>query len=405
MAKRGPKQARVSKGEPNTLTKNSGWRKAIVVFLIFLGCVATGAGVVASWLQPLIFSTDKWVQTVGPLPKDQAIATAVATDTVDALFESQNVEQVISDSLPQQARFLAKPLTDQIRTQATTMATDLVKSDKFQDVWTGANRLAHDQFVRVIEQPEGQSKLEQLATKADTITLDLGAVQEQVRQQLGLSGERLFDPAQLKAADGFAVDLKKQINEIRKTANLVDRLHRGLPFIALALFLAALAVSRSRRTTLLGVGLSLMATSAVLLITLKVIKPEIIGLAAQPVNRDALAAAWEFIIGDLRTAITWLMVPGALVVLVGVLAGPYQWAVRLRELAGIPKLRQSGAATAWQSARGTVETRKQWFRGGGVVIVIGVLLLASSVTLAGVIAATAAAVAYLSVVELVRAPR
>ncbi len=404
MAKRGAKQADVSKKETNP-KKNSGWRKTVVGTLIFLACVAIGAGVTASWLQPLIFSTDEWIETVGPLPRDPAIATAVATDTVDALFESQNVEQVISDSLPERTRFLAGPLSDQIRTEATTLATDFVRSDRFSDIWTGANRLAHDQFVRIVERPEGQSKLEQLAGKAETVSLDLAALQDRVREQLGISGERLFDPAQLKAADGFAVDLKKQVREIRRTAEVVDRLHRGLPFVALALFLAALAVSRSRRTTLLAIGLSVMATSAVLLIALKTVKPEVVGLAAQSVNQSALAAAWDQVAAGLHSSIAWLMLPGALVVLVGLLAGPYRWAVRSRELAGIPKLRQSGAARGWQSFRNTVEARRQWFRGGGVVIVLGALLLASSVTLAGVIVSAAVVVAYLSVVELLRPAR
>lgn len=383
-------------------SKNSRWRKCAVAVLVFLACTATGAAVVASWLQPLIFSTDKWIQTVGPLPQQPAIATAIATDTVDALFESQNVEQVVSDALPEPARFLAQPIVSQVRTQATTVATDLVRSDKFQGIWVGANRLAHDQFVKLLERPNATDKLAAAAQKADTISLDLAAVQEQVRGQLGLSGERLFDPAQLKAADGFVVNLKEQIDELRATADLVDRLHRGLPFLALAFFLAALAVSRSRRTTLLAVGLSLLATSAALLIALKVAKPEVTGLAAQPINQQALAAAWEYVLGDLRAAITWLMLPGALVVLVGLMTGPYAWAIQLRKAAGLPKLQQTGAANAWRSFRGTVEARKQWFRGGGVVIVIGALLLASSVTLGTLITAAAAAVIYLSIVELLR---
>lgn len=398
MVKRGPRQAAVSKPE----TKNSGWRKAAVGILIFLACVATGAAVIASWVQPLIFNTDKWIDTVGPLPKDPAIASAVATDTVDALFESQNVERVISDALPERARFLAQPLSDQIRTEATKLATEFVQGDKFQSIWVGANRLAHEQFVKIIEQPAGESKLEQVAGKAETVSLDLAAVQEQVRQQLGISGEKLFDPSQLKAADGFAVDLKNQVDELRRTTQVVDRLHSGLPFIALALFLASLAVSRSRRTTLLAVGLGVMATSAALLIALKAAKPEVVGLAAQTINQNALAAAWEQVVGDLAGAVTWLMVPGALVVLAGLVAGPYAWAVRLRELAGLPKLERTGAAEGWRSFRNTVDVRRAWFRGGGVVVVVGALLLASSVTLAGVITAVAAAVAYLSLVELLR---
>jgi hypothetical protein len=396
--------AKGTKTKTSEVAKNSGWRKFFVGLLILLACVATAAGTFASWVQPLIFNTDKWIDTVGPLPKDPAIANAVATDTVDALFESQNVEQVITDSLPERAQFLAGPLSDQIRTEATKLATQFVQGDKFSEIWTGANRVAHSQFVKIIERPAGQSKLEQAASKAETVSLDLAGVQEQVRKQLGISGEKLFDPAQLKAADGFAVDLKEQVQEIRETADLVDRLHRGLPFIALALFLASLAVSRSRRTTLLAVGISIMATSAVLLIVLKTAKPEVTGLAAQSINQQALAAAWEQVTKDLHSAIAWLMLPGALVALVGILAGPYAWAVKLRELVGLPKLQQTGVAKGWNSFRNTVDVRLGWFRGGGIVIVVAALLIAQTVVLGTVIAAIAAAVAYLSLVELVRTP-
>lgn len=386
---------------------NGPWRKFGVGVLLVLAGVATATAVLASWVQPLIYDTDRWVETVGPLPQNDAVSTALADHTVTALFESQEVEGKIKQALPTPAQFLAAPLADQVQAKANQVAKRIVQSDQFNTVWTTANRAAHNQLVRVIENKPDQ-KLAAARQKAESVTLDLGALRQQVRTTLGITGEELFNPSDLQGAvskaDQVSLNLETKIKEVRRMAEVVDRLNKVLPVVAISLFLAALAVSRRRQKTLLAAGATIIVTSALLLIALKSAKPEIEGMGASATDQAALGAAWNQITGKLHEASNLLMVPGFLMVIIGLLAGPYQWATQVREAAGLDKLSQSQVGDTCRMAGQFVDRYRNWFRAVGLVVAFGTLLLLSTVTLAGVVGAASLAVVYLSLVELSRQP-
>lgn len=373
--------------------------------MLVLASVATAAAVIAAWAQPLIFDTDTWVGTVGPLPQNEAVATAVADDAVEALFQSQDVEGKIKAALPSQAGFLAAPLSSQIETSANKAARRVIQSEQFTTIWTSSNRLAHDQFLKLI-QNKPDERLAAARQKAESVTLDLGAIQQQIRSTLGITGQALIDPAAINSAastaDEFSLNLESRIKEVRRFAEVVDRLNTVLPIVAISLFLAALAVSRRRQKTLLVAGVALIVTSALLLIALKAIRPEVTGLAADATDQAALGAAWDQITGKLHGASKGLMIPGFLIVIVALVAGPYDWAVNLRQAAGLHKLADSRAARRWQSVRRFIDTYRTWFRSAGLVVALGTLLIVSSVTLAGIVGAVALTVGYLSLVEITR---
>lgn len=398
---------RSQNSSPRREETNSPWRAFGVGVLLVLAGVATAAAVVAAWARPLIYDTDTWVETVGPLPENDAVATAVADDAVTALFESQDVEGKIQSALPPQASFLASPLTDQIRTRANVAAKQLVQSDQFSTIWTGANRLAHDQFLKLIEN-KADERLAAARQKAESVTLDLGQIRQQVRSALGISGQELFDQQAVEnaatTADEISINLENTIKEVRHFAEVVDRLNRVLPIVAISLFLAALAVSRRRQKTFLAAGVTIIVTSALLLIALKAIRPEVEGMGASAVDQAALGAAWDQVTAKLHEASSWLMVPGFLVVAAALVAGPYGWAVRLRKAVGMHRLAESQAGDTCRAMGRFVDRYRNWFRAGGLVIAFGTLLLLSTVTLAGIVGAISLTVAYLSLVELSRQP-
>lgn len=400
--------ARSQNSSPRTEPKNGPWRTFSVGLLLTLASIFTAAAVIAAWARPLIYDTDTWVETIGPLPQNDAVATAVADDAVTALFESQDVEGKIQSALPSQASFLASPLTNQIRTQVNGAAKKLVQSDQFSTIWTSANRLAHDQFLRLIEN-KADERLSAARQKAESVTLDLGQIRQQLRSTLGISGQQLFDQQAVEnaatTADEISINLENTLKEVRRFAEVVDRLNTVLPIVAISLFLAALAVSRRRQKTLLTAGVAIVVTSALLLIALKAIKPEVTGLATTSVDQAALGAAWDQVTNKLTDASRMLMIPGFLVVIAALLAGPYSWAAQLRESAGLHKLSQSQAGDTCRRMGQFVDRYRNWFRAGGLIIALGTLLALSTVTLAGIVGAVALTVAYLSLVELSRQPK
>lgn len=400
-----PKQSQNSSQSKRAETKNRPWRTFSVGLLLLLASTFTASAVIAAWAQPLIFNTDTWVETVGPLPQNEAVATAVADDAVTALFQSQDVEGKIKGALPAQAGFLAAPLSSQIKTSANKAARNVIQSEQFSTIWTSANRLAHEQFLKLIKNKPDE-RLAAARGKAESVTLDLGAIQQQIRSTLGITGEALIDPAAVNnaasTADEVSLNLESKIKDVRRFATVVDRLNKVLPIVAISLFLAALAVSRRRQKTLLVAGVAIVVTSTLLLIALKGIRPEVVNMGSNVTDQSALGAIWDQVTNKLHSASKELMIPGFLVILLALVAGPYESAVRFRESTGLHKLATSQAAKSWQSVRRFIDSGRHWFRGAGIVIVLASLLVVSPLTLAGIVGAVALTVAYLSVVEIIR---
>src|SRR5437773_1520516 len=84
---------------------------AVLVAVTAFGLVAS---VIGLWAATTTLNTNRWVQTVTPLPQNPAVAAAVSQYTTDQLFQAVDVEQRLRDALPTQAAFVAGPLTGQL---------------------------------------------------------------------------------------------------------------------------------------------------------------------------------------------------------------------------------------------------------------------------------------------------
>src|SRR4029079_5757917 len=109
------------------------------------------ASVVGVWAATTVLSTDRWVSTIAPLPKDPKIAAAVAEYSTTQLFEAIDVQQRIENVLPAQAAFIAGPVTGQLRTQIYNTVVKVMQSDQFQRIWVGVNEQVHSRVLDIIE--------------------------------------------------------------------------------------------------------------------------------------------------------------------------------------------------------------------------------------------------------------
>jgi len=92
----------------------------------------------AGWLTTTVLDEDRFVSTLAPLPKDEAVSLALAQRTADRVIESFEVTETISETLPDGLAFIAGPLTTGVRDLTATAAVEIIRSDGFTTVWTGA---------------------------------------------------------------------------------------------------------------------------------------------------------------------------------------------------------------------------------------------------------------------------
>ena len=122
-------------------------------FLIVAGCLMFATFGIVRWTEQQVLNTDNWVATVSKLPQDKAVAEAISSQIVDRMFEGSDVTGDIREVLPPKLVFLAPTISKFLREKADALATQLIMSDRFTQLWTSANRSAHQRLVEVLRMP------------------------------------------------------------------------------------------------------------------------------------------------------------------------------------------------------------------------------------------------------------
>src|SRR5579862_9353665 len=139
-----PKQGAADAGSSNWIKV---LRFGIIGLLTAIGCAAMFAYTAAHWVERQVLTTDNWVAMVAPLPQVPVVTSALAGYVTTQIFTNIPVEQEIKDALPPRAAFLASPLASQLQTLTNKIATQVLKSDNFETIWTAANRTAMDRLT------------------------------------------------------------------------------------------------------------------------------------------------------------------------------------------------------------------------------------------------------------------
>src|SRR5215471_20416572 len=164
------------------------WRRFLVGFLVFLSVVLVPLAGVSVWVRNLVLDTDRYVDTVSPLVRNEAITNLVAERLTTRLFRQVDVEAEAKDALPERAQFLAGPISTGVETFVREAATRVLASEQFATVWEDANRRAH---ALVVEALTGENK--NVAIKNGKVVLNLSAVIDEVVKRLDDRGVTVFD--------------------------------------------------------------------------------------------------------------------------------------------------------------------------------------------------------------------
>jgi hypothetical protein len=303
----------------------SRWRAAAAAVLLVLGVILVPLTAVSWWVRGTITDTDKWVAAVAPLASDpqvQAAVTDQVTDRVMARVQSLNLSQQATDALiargvpPQIAAavsLIASPIQDRTESLVHRVVGDVVASEAFANVWTGANRVAHQQLIQLLNGDPGA------LTQADNgqLVLNLSAIAGPLRTALVNAGVPFADKipdinTQVVVGDGTRITQAKD----------VYRLVKGIPVLLLILTILLLAAGiffshrRLRATlfTLAGIVVAILITLA----AVKVGREYAVENLRQDV-RGAAQAMIEIVTDRLRTilrVVGWVSLVALVVALV-----------------------------------------------------------------------------------------
>ncbi|MCX5055477.1 hypothetical protein OG895_21105 [Streptomyces sp. NBC_00201] len=305
-------------------------RKTVSAVLIVLTCILVPVALLTVWVSDIVLDTDRYVATVSPLASDPAIEDAAVKRITHAADVRVNGNQVTADiaawlqsqGLPPKAAQALKGLGPQfdsaVNDTVEKVATRFVQSDRFEKIWTNANRRAHTAVVHALT-GEGSGAV---GVNGGTVTLDVGEAVDQVKQALVDAG--VSPAAKIPAVDKQMVLFQSdQLEKIRKGAHLLDVIGNWFPVIVVVIGAAGVLLAHRRRRALartaLGAAFACLVVAIVLVIARRYYLDH---LPSQVQSEAAAAAVFDTLLHFLRVSLRTAIVLGVVIALGAYLIGP-----------------------------------------------------------------------------------
>src|SRR5216684_7923909 len=256
--------------------------------LLVLATVLTVLAIFALWVNRQALDTNEWTRTSTRLLQDARVRSALSTYLVDQLYANVDVAGELRKLAPKDLKPLAGPAAGGLRDLLAQGADQLLRLPRVQDAWRQANRVAHKEFVAVVE----GKKQGTVTVNQGEVALDLRPLVNDLAQRVGIGDVANKLPA---AAAHLRVLRSNQI----KTVQRFVRALRGLVVILLilvpALYAAAVVLAAGRRRqVLMAIGFCFIAAGLAVLIVRGLMGDYVVSaLTNTGTDRPAASAAWS----------------------------------------------------------------------------------------------------------------
>jgi hypothetical protein len=310
-------------------------RRIGVGALLVLGTLLWTALGFAVWANRQALDSDNWVDTSGALLEDDEIRTAVGLFIIDRLYQSDAVEERIAEVLPPRLVQLAKPAAAGLKEVAQRNAGRVLGTDAALSAWETANRAAHQTLIRLVEGD----------VASGDVSLDLGSLFGQMATATGLPEDAVakLPPSvtSLQVASGDNLEAAQDALDLFKTILWV------LLVLTLAVFGAAIWLSRDRRSTILKVGGCIIFSGIALLAVRRLGGSLVTDALADAPNAHAVADDVWGIATSLLADISWGSILFGFFLMIGAwLAGQGRRATAVRRSSAYALRERPGAVRA-----------------------------------------------------------
>ncbi|MGW1956444.1 hypothetical protein ACWCPI_27470 [Streptomyces sp. NPDC001920] len=313
-------------------------RAVVSAVLLVVTCVLTPVALITVWVHDIALDTDRYVTTVAPLATEPAIQAAAVdriSGAVDVRVDGDRAADQLGDwlqsqGLPPQAAAAVRGLGPQIDAAVdeavTKIVTRIVHSDRFAGVWENANERAHSAVVDALT-GEGRGAV---GVSGGTVTLDVGTIVEQVKQDLVDAG--LSPASKIPDVDKQLVLFQsEELEKVRDGAHLLDVVGYWLPVLTVVIGAAGVLAARRRRRALARTALGAAFACLVVALGLVVARRYYLDHLPAAVQSDAAAAAvFDTLLRFQRDALRTAIVLGIVVALGAYLTGPGRLPVAIR---------------------------------------------------------------------------
>lgn len=308
-------------------------RIVIAWVLVVLASLLIPISVISVWAIRTVTNTDQYVATMAPLARNQVIIDHLAQRATDELFSTGIVQKKVTAALPKGAKPIVQPVVAQVKTYVNQFALKVFESPKFAQLWDTLNRHSHQAVVNVLTGK--QTPLQQKATKAGAVVVNLSPALGDIIDKLDSRGVTLFDPLKPILTQGSHLGLtvvsKDQVKEYSGIFNLIVKLKWIIPVVSLALALIGILIGVDHRKVVLrmAVGVSLMTLLFLAVFSLG--RTRFLNVAnVHNFDVPVAAAVWDTLLRFLKADFRWMLLVAILVAIAMWLIGPARYAVWVR---------------------------------------------------------------------------
>ncbi|WP_440710820.1 hypothetical protein [Herbiconiux sp. YIM B11900] len=327
-------------------------RTVASVVLVVIGLVLAPLALAGSWAQGQLADTNQFVATYGPLAQDPAVKAFLVDEVMTVVNEQVDFPQSTSDvfgavsdlGLPPRAaaalQALERPAALGLQSLATSVVTQFIDSQAFEDIWAQTLRLTHQQLIAAMtNDPTSALRI----SSTGELTIQLGPVIDAVKGAMVAQGLAFADA--IPSVDvGVTVAKSSSLSQLTLIYGLSVSIGQWLPLVALLFLVAGVVVAKRRTVTLFWTGLALGVVMVLLGIALRVGQVIVVASTAQYVPGPAMAAIYDGVTSLIASSIVALAVLGFTVMLISWALGPWRPAPAVRSafVEGANRLRRAG---------------------------------------------------------------
>ena len=334
---RPPKPEAPPGGEGAGRRHRPGWRGPVATVLIVLGCILAPVSVLAVWTANQVSDTNRYVENVTPLIHEPAVQSALTdkiTNEINAQIHvqaltNQAAATLTSKGFPRVGTLLktfSGPLAGAVGGFIHTQVGKIVASPQVATLWVQVNRTVHAELVKALSGQGNGS----ITISNGQVVLNLGPFIDVVKKDLSARGFTLVNniPAVNPTVGLFSA---KYLVKAQTGYRLLNDLKIVLPILALLLLGAGIYIARSHRRALIGAGLGLAASMAVLGIALTIARGIYLNSVPSSVLlANAAAVMYDTLVRFIKDGLRTLLVVGLIVAIAAFFTGPSVTAVRAR---------------------------------------------------------------------------
>jgi hypothetical protein len=357
-------------------------RRWLSYVLVVLSSLLVVASTVAVWTYQTAFNTDRFMETVEPALSEPAFYSALSDRVSEEALAALELETRVTNRLNQLddyisgalvdaievdpqvrdllARFdrptlaaLAPPITSALEDQVTQAADRLITSEQFTTRFPNLVRQAHEASVALVrgdmaELPnvyiaDGEVRLNLVPIIRDVLQEVIDELREflpdvelpdvisdrvaEGREQLGAALQ-----TQLPSEFGQATLMSQDaLGEVQQTVHRLDQLMWLLLLVTVGVIAVTIAVSPTRRRTLLQLGVGVVIGFILGAVVIRRLQAEVLAQVATPDGERAAGTLLAATMSSLRNVVLLVGAIAVVCALLAYLAGRPTWVGRLAE--------------------------------------------------------------------------